>query len=397
MVINSSIINKTAMKINSLLYNLLNYKLFVYSIYKSRYISLIALLFFLSLTTSSLHSIAQPILSFDTEPAYEIEARVRNGNSGFEGVLFTPSTPGPGQSGGNPWQMNPAGSPVWNCGGNVYGNIHTFLYTYSSSTGTSTWKIDFNRDGDYNDYKETVSSTTPTLVGNGFKYVNIWGQGSTTGKSATLNNVIINGTNVGSFISNTDIPFSSLYRNASGLFDDVTVSGSFSFSGNAGQENPRIWVRLGGLNQNPTCVITNPTNNSIFYFTDLVTINVDAIDPNGTLNLVELYNGNTKIGEDNLAPYQFNFSNFPSGVVTLKAKATDNLFASTLSLPISITIKCYKEDFNQDGKVDNYDFLILLSKYGVICSSCSEDLNLNGIVDNFDFLILFGKFGSTCY
>ncbi len=183
--------------------------------------------------------LAQPVISTAPIPSsFEIEARVRNGNTGFEGIVFTPSNPSPAGL-----QMNPTGAPVWNSYGNVYGDIHSFLYTYTKSTGTSVWSIDFNRDGDYTDPQETVTSTDPGLAGKGFKYLNVFGQGSSTGLAASINNLTLNGSNMGSLFSNSETPFSILYEDASGLFENISVSGNFSFSGGAAQEIPRIWIR----------------------------------------------------------------------------------------------------------------------------------------------------------
>jgi alpha-L-fucosidase 2 len=55
-----------------------------------------------------------------------------------------------------------------------------------------------------------------------------------------------------------------------------------------------------------------------------ITINVDATDEDGFITLVEFYNGNTKIGEDNSAPYSFILSGLEMGTHIISASATDN-------------------------------------------------------------------------
>ena len=190
--------------------------------------------------------LAQPIVSNDPPPAsYEIQGRARSGLSGFEGVLFTPGTPPPGAPGGGQWQMDPAGAPIWNTNGNTYGDIHTFQLTYDDSTGATTWSIDFNRDGDYDDPEEMVSNTDTSLAGTGFQYINIFVQGHSSGIEASVTDFTINGFNMGNFSSNSETPTSVLFEEQSGSFSDITVTGNFAFCGGANQERPRIWVRLG--------------------------------------------------------------------------------------------------------------------------------------------------------
>jgi hypothetical protein len=180
---------------------------------------------------------AQPVISTSPMPAnFEIQAHVRNGNSAFEGSLTTPGAP--------LLQMNPAGDPIWNTNGNQYGNSFPFKFIYTKATGTSQWKIDFNRDGDYTDAEESVAQTDAVLAGKGFRFINVFGQSSAARYIVSLTNLNINGINMGSYTSESDTPFNALFEDATGGFDNITVSGNFSFSGNGGQERPHIWIKL---------------------------------------------------------------------------------------------------------------------------------------------------------
>jgi len=201
--------------------------------------------FLLLLTLSGFPLGAQPVVSGDSLPSFEIDARGRNGNTGFEGALFTPGTPPPGEPGGAQWQMNPSGAPVWNSNGNVYGNMHSFRLRYEKAIGKTTWNIDFNRDGDFDNLQETVSKTDSILAGKGFQYVNLWAQGNNNGLTASVSDFTINGHPMGSFASNSDTAVSVLFTETQGYFGDIAISGQLSFSGNGGQERPRVWVRLG--------------------------------------------------------------------------------------------------------------------------------------------------------
>jgi Secretion system C-terminal sorting domain len=182
----------------------------------------------------------QPVISTDPEPTYLLEARARNGASGYEGVLFTPGNPSPGTAA---TQLNPVGAPAWS-----YGQFHNFEFRYSHATGTATWNLDFNRDGDFLDAEESTTSVSPGLVNYGFYYVNIWMQGNNLpALTASINNLTINGVNFGTYTTSGSAPTSVLFEESSGNFINITVTGSLSFSGGAGQERPRFYLRLGAL------------------------------------------------------------------------------------------------------------------------------------------------------
>ncbi len=90
----------------------------------------------------------------------------------------------------------------------------------------------------------------------------------------------------------------------------------------------------------PTVAITAPANNASFMVPVTVAITADASDSDGTITKVEFFNGATKIGEDLIAPYQFDWSRTTAdtGTFSLTAKATDNVGAVTISTAVSITI-----------------------------------------------------------
>ena len=182
----------------------------------------------------------QVFVSSDPDPSFfSIEARARYGNTGYEAVLFTPENPSPVGL-----QLNPAGIPAW-----LYGAQYTFEFTYDQISGISTWKIDFNRDGDFDDAQESVSSISPTLVGKGFKYVNLYIQSNiSTGTISYigLHNLTINGTNFGTLSSPSNgNALEHLYENSAGLFTEIVVTGTLMMTGSHSQERPRLWIRAG--------------------------------------------------------------------------------------------------------------------------------------------------------
>lgn len=163
--------------------------------------------------------------------SYNVVARARNGRSGFEGQLSTP-----GSVNAN---MNPVGAPVW-----AYGSLYNFRFTYTAATGESTWSIDFNRDNDFLDAQEAVSTTTSSLAGKTFSRASLYLQGNATA-SVSVQSFNLNGFNFGPFSAGNGVT-DTFFQSSSGQFGDITATGSFSFSANGvSDEMPRIWLRFG--------------------------------------------------------------------------------------------------------------------------------------------------------
>ena len=162
---------------------------------------------------------------------YDVVAQARNGRTGWEAALFTPDN--------LPAYMNPYGAPVW-----VYGAPYPFRFEYYYSTGTTIWSIDFNRDGDFLDSQESASRVSPSLIGFGFRYFNIFAQGNNV-SSATVRNLTINGVGFGSYSSGSGVLEQS-FTDTNGLFGDLVVLGELIFSADGNSdERPRVWLRLG--------------------------------------------------------------------------------------------------------------------------------------------------------
>ena len=69
-----------------------------------------------------------------------------------------------------------------------------------------------------------------------------------------------------------------------------------------------------------------------------VSLSATAADANGTITIVEFFQGTTLIGSDTVAPFTATWSSVPAGGYTITAKATDNQGASTVSAPVSISV-----------------------------------------------------------
>jgi hypothetical protein len=92
------------------------------------------------------------------------------------------------------------------------------------------------------------------------------------------------------------------------------------------------------INTAPTAVITSPQNNSSFSTSANIAISASALDTDGSVTLVEFYNGSTKIGSTSSAPYSFTWHNVTAGNYSLTITATDNLNSKTTSSSVSITV-----------------------------------------------------------
>jgi hypothetical protein len=92
------------------------------------------------------------------------------------------------------------------------------------------------------------------------------------------------------------------------------------------------------INKAPTAVITYPITNSSFPASSNITITANALDPDGSVLLVEFYNGSTKLGSKSTAPYSFNWNNVAAGIYSLTVVTTDNQNAKTVSSAISISV-----------------------------------------------------------
>jgi len=88
----------------------------------------------------------------------------------------------------------------------------------------------------------------------------------------------------------------------------------------------------------PTVSITAPAAAASFDALASITITADAADGDGSVSLVEFFNGATKLGEDATAPYSYDWTGVISGSYSLTAKATDNAATTTTSAAVAISV-----------------------------------------------------------
>lgn len=210
------------------------------SLWQSLFQLTIAILMcFASVSVNIAQATPTPVIPLPSPaPTYDIQVKARWGATGYESAMFTPGNPSP-----TGVTLNPSGTPAWSVG-----NYHPFSFTYSAFTGITTWSIDFNRDGDFLDSEESKSSTSSTLIGYQFKYLNLWMSGSSTAPNTVdVRNFTVNGTNLGSFTSNASTtPIEWSWTDDSGWFQEVVLTGEYRMSASSSsQETNRMWIRLG--------------------------------------------------------------------------------------------------------------------------------------------------------
>lgn len=91
-------------------------------------------------------------------------------------------------------------------------------------------------------------------------------------------------------------------------------------------------------NNSPEVAITSPSEGSSFLGSPSVTIQVSAIDTDGTVTNVIFYANGTMLGQDNTEPYSLTWNNPPIGSYELTAVAYDAMGAFGNSLPVRVNI-----------------------------------------------------------
>lgn len=89
----------------------------------------------------------------------------------------------------------------------------------------------------------------------------------------------------------------------------------------------------------PTIQLTSPANNTEFFAPATVPLAASAADPENGINRVEFFSGTTRVGQDNTAPYTFDWTGVAAGSYTLRAIAFNTLGLARTSAPVNVTVK----------------------------------------------------------
>ena len=91
-------------------------------------------------------------------------------------------------------------------------------------------------------------------------------------------------------------------------------------------------------NQRPIVTLAQPTGGSSAQVNTSITVTAAASDPDGSVVLVEFFDGATAIGTDDTSPYSLQWVPVREGVHSLTARATDDEAAVTVSPAVSVTV-----------------------------------------------------------
>ncbi|MFP4281357.1 MAG: Ig-like domain-containing protein, partial [Opitutales bacterium] len=88
----------------------------------------------------------------------------------------------------------------------------------------------------------------------------------------------------------------------------------------------------------PSVGLTAPAAGEVFTTGATISLAAEASDPDGSVAKVEFFNGATKLGEDSEAPYTYEWTGAPSGILALTAVVTDDAGAAVTSDPVEISV-----------------------------------------------------------
>ncbi len=111
-------------------------------------------------------------------------------------------------------------------------------------------------------------------------------------------------------------------------------------------------------NATPTVSLTSPSNNASFSEGSTIDIAATTSDLDGTITLVEFYDGTVKIGEDATEPFSFAWTGASVGSHQIKAIATDNGGATGTSQIINVTVSAVQECAESDNVAQQGAFSI---------------------------------------
>ena len=134
-------------------------------------------------------------------------------------------------------------------------------------------------------------------------------------------------------------------------------------------------VRIYGQEPNnlPTVTLTNPKDSAVFETPLDLTLEAIASDSDGTITKVEFYNGQTLIGTDLNAPYEYLWRDVSAGTYELTAKAYDDLDGVAESEPVSITVNLPPTELPTISIISPADGTTYDSPADIVLSAVAED------------------------
>ena len=163
--------------------------------------------------------------------------------------------------------------------------------------------------------------------------VSITANASDTGGSVTLVEFFQGTTKIG---EDASAPYSFSWTNVAAGPYSLTAKATDNLGGTT--TSAAVAITVNGPNTPPSVNITAPASGATFTAPATVSITATAIDTDGTVSLVEFFQGTTKLGQDATSPYSFSWPEVPAGSYIVTARATDNLGATTTSAPVDVNV-----------------------------------------------------------
>lgn len=102
-----------------------------------------------------------------------------------------------------------------------------------------------------------------------------------------------------------------------------------------------VSIQVMAPNVPPSVSLTTPVADTVFSAPAGITLSAAATDADGSVAKVEFFNGEAKLGEATVAPYDYVWRDVASGVYVLTVRATDDAGAVGLSDPVSIRVNAH--------------------------------------------------------
>lgn len=109
---------------------------------------------------------------------------------------------------------------------------------------------------------------------------------------------------------------------------------AFDSRGGSGISTPAAVL----VNAVPVVQVGGPQNGNTYPLFSTLNFEVSATDPDGSIKKVEFYLNNAKVGEDSIAPYEYEYAGNTYGNYSFFARATDDLGGVAASSPLNFVI-----------------------------------------------------------
>ncbi len=275
-------------------------------------------------------------IKVETAGLYDLSYRAASGNSSgggpfyfeIEGEKISPSIAVPNSNGWNNWITNSASDIALKKGEHI---LRLFIESGEFNIGRMIFS-----------YKNPLSFVSP--VANAGENISVISPITT----ATLNGSLSNDPE-GDVITYN---WQQIYGPSSISFDNITIASPNVSNLEDGVYKLKLTVSDGTYtdfdevlilvspegNLSPSISITSPSNGSSFKEGDDINITTISSDLDGSITIVEFFEGAEKIGEDTTAPFSLIWGNVSIGSHEITAVATDDLAVKTTSEAVNITV-----------------------------------------------------------